>query len=139
MKKLASYLTTKSESDPQFSPAKLNWLLFYCDFTAYRRLGRSITGCIYQKLPSGPAPKAGQGAFDSIDLSSDEFSIADQIFEVLVKSRDGNLSEQLSGFLGWLLADNNEVIPYEVVFLGDPLTPVSEDEVEFCKLLERDT
>jgi hypothetical protein len=30
------------------------------------------------------------------------------------------------------------VIPYETVFLGDPATPVSDDEIEFCLRLERE-
>lgn len=58
MRELALYLTAKSEKDLHFSPAKLNKLLFYCDFVAYLQLGCSITGYSYQKLPSGPAPKA---------------------------------------------------------------------------------
>ena len=44
MKELILYLAARSEDDPRFSSTKLNKLLFYCDFTAYRQLGRSITG-----------------------------------------------------------------------------------------------
>lgn len=39
MKELILYLASRSEEDPRFSATKLNKLLFYCDFTAYRRLG----------------------------------------------------------------------------------------------------
>jgi len=58
MKELILYLASRSEQDPRFSSTKLNKLLFYCDFLAYRRWGRSITGHPYWKLQFGPAPKA---------------------------------------------------------------------------------
>lgn len=57
-RELILYLASRSEEDPRFSSTKLNKLLFYCDFTAYRQLGQSITGHGYQKLQFGPAPKA---------------------------------------------------------------------------------
>ena len=58
MKELILYLAAKSEKDPRFSSTKLNKLLFYCDFAAFRQLGKPITGHSYQKLQFGPAPKA---------------------------------------------------------------------------------
>jgi len=35
---------------------KLNKLLFYCDFEAYRKTGFSITGLSYRAIPFGPVP-----------------------------------------------------------------------------------
>ena len=32
-------------------------MLYYCDFTAFARLGKPITGAEYQKLEQGPAPR----------------------------------------------------------------------------------
>jgi hypothetical protein len=58
MTELILYLASRSEEDPRFSATKLNKLLFYCDFTAYRHLGQSITGHSYQKRPFGPVSKA---------------------------------------------------------------------------------
>ena len=36
---------------------KLNKILYYSDFDAYRLLGQPITGATYWKLQAGPAPK----------------------------------------------------------------------------------
>jgi hypothetical protein len=168
MKELILYLATKSEGDPRFSSTKLNKLLFYCDFTAYWQLGRSITGHSYQKLPFGPAPKAvlpilsqmqQDGDCDEVRkdyfgreqrrvkanrtpqtavFSEEELQLTDQIIEELWENSASEVSERSHGFIGWQAAEFNEVIPYETVFLGDPSTPVSEEEIEFCRQLERE-
>lgn len=136
MKELIVYLTAKSEGDPRFSAEKLNKLLFYCDFTAHRQLGHSITGYSYQNLPSGPAPKALHVTSDSSPLSVDELLFADQVIKDLWES---GTDDRSNDFIGWQAADLDETIPYAIVFLGDPLMPVSDDEVEFCKRLELET
>ena len=168
MKELILYLAAKSEGDPRFSSTKLNKLLFYCDFTAYWQLGRSITGHSYQKLPFGPAPKAvlpilsqmqQDGDCDEVRkdyfgreqrrvkanrtpqtavFSEEELQLTNQILEDLWESSASEVSERSHGFIGWQAAEFNEVIPYETVFLGDPSTPVSEEEIEFCRQLERE-
>jgi hypothetical protein len=168
MKELILYLAAKSEEDPRFSSTKLNKLLFYCDFEAYRKLGHSITGHSYQKLPFGPAPKAvlpilsqmqRDGDCDEVRkdyfgreqrrvranrpsetgvFAAEELRLADQMIEELWESSASEVSERSHGFIGWQAAEYNEVIPYATVFLGDPSTPVSEDEVEFCRQLERE-
>jgi hypothetical protein len=168
MKELILYLAAKSEQDPRFSSTKLNKLLFYCDFEAYRQLGRSITGHSYQKLPFGPAPKAmlpilsqmqRDGDCEEIRkdyfgkeqrrlkanrpsefylFSPEELELADQIIEEFWESSASEVSERSHGFIGWRAAEYNEVIPYATVFLGDPSTPVSEAEIEFGRQLERD-
>lgn len=43
--------------DKYFGAVKLNKILFFSDFIAYRRLGRPITGANYMKLSEGPAPR----------------------------------------------------------------------------------
>jgi hypothetical protein len=135
MKQLVLYLTAKLEGDPGFSAAKLNELLFYCDFTAYQQLGRSITGYSYHKLPSSPVPKAAQRASGSSALSAEELRLADQIIEDLWGGRTNEAKDYYPGFIGWQAAGLNEVIPYETVFLGNPSMHVREDEVEFCRQL----
>jgi hypothetical protein len=138
MKELILHLTLKSEGDSSFSPAKLNYLLFRCDFTAYRQIGHPITGYSYLKLPFGPTLKPVQRAFDRSALSAEELQLADQIVEELWESGTSEMSARLHNFIGWWTADDNEVIPYEIIFLGDPTTPVSEDLFEFCQQLERE-
>jgi hypothetical protein len=168
MRELILYLATKSEADPRFSSTKLNKLLFYCDFAAYRDLGRSITGHAYQKLPFGPAPKAMLPILDQMKrdqdcveierdhfgrtqrrvqarrapetslFSAEELRLADRILADLWESSAAEVSDLSHDFIGWKAAALNEVIPYETVFVGDPATPVNDDEVEFCRRLARE-
>jgi uncharacterized phage-associated protein len=165
LKELILYLATKSETDPRFSSTKLNKLLFYCDFAAFRQLGRPITGHSYQKLQFGPAPKAMLPILDQMKeegicveverdhfgrrqrrvvalrppqvalFSSDEIFLADQIVRDLWESSASEVSDLSHDFIGWRVAGLNEVIPFETVFVGDPATPVSDEEVEFCQQL----
>lgn len=165
MRELILYLATKSEKDPRFSSTKLNKLLFYCDFAAYRQLGSPITGHNYQKLPFGPAPKAMlpmldrmKGDQDCVEVERDHFGhkqrrvmalrppkvsvftadelyLADRIVEDLWESNAAEVSDLSHDFIGWKSASLNEIIPYETVFVGDPAMPVSEEEIEFCRQL----
>lgn len=57
LKNLILYVAERSRDDPFFGAVKLNKILYYVDFRAYRELGYSITGAEYQKLPEGPAPR----------------------------------------------------------------------------------
>lgn len=56
-RQLVLYIAQKSETDPTFGATKLNKLLFFCDFYAYAKFGRSLTGSEYKRLPMGPAPE----------------------------------------------------------------------------------
>lgn len=58
MRELILYVSQRSQDDPNFGATKLNKILFEADRLAYIRLGRSITGKTYQKLPGGPALRA---------------------------------------------------------------------------------
>jgi hypothetical protein len=57
LRELVIYIALLSEGDRPFGKVKLNKLLFYIDFKAYLRFGKSVTGHEYQKLPAGPAPR----------------------------------------------------------------------------------
>jgi hypothetical protein len=169
MRELILYLASKSEEDPWFSATKLNKLLFYCDFTAYRELGRSITGHAYQKLTYGPVPKAMlpvlermKGDGDCVEVerelfgrsqrrvraerapetgvfSEHELVLADRILGQLRDHTASEVSELSHDFIGWRVAAPNEVIPYETVFVGEPAAaPLSKEEVEFCRRVERE-
>lgn len=54
------------DSDRWFGATKLNKILFYCDWVAYRRRGRPITGANYRKLPAGPVPRELLKARDAL-------------------------------------------------------------------------
>lgn len=56
LKELALYISARCEHLRRFGATKLNKVLFYADFAAFKRRGRPITGADYQRLPHGPAP-----------------------------------------------------------------------------------
>lgn len=166
LRELILYLSSKSEKDPRFSATKLNKLLFYCDFAAYRQLGSSITGHSYQKLNFGPAPKAMMPVLEKMkragdcieverdhfgyrqkrvialrppdvsQLSSQELYLADQVVTDLWESSATQVSDLSLDFIGWKVASLGEVIPYETAFVSDPAMPLSEDEIAFCGQLQ---
>lgn len=56
-KELVLYIAEKSQLDPKFGRTKLNKILFYADFMAYRLHKRPITGLEYRALQKGPVPR----------------------------------------------------------------------------------
>ena len=57
---------TGVKKTPSFGAVKLNKILYYADFDAYRLLGQPITGATYRKLQAGPAPKQLLSARDEL-------------------------------------------------------------------------
>jgi hypothetical protein len=57
LKELILYISKHSMKDERFGSTKLNKLLFYCDFEAYKRFGKAITGKSYMNLNEGPVPR----------------------------------------------------------------------------------
>jgi antitoxin SocA-like protein len=56
-KDLLLYVSAKLGGDPTFGETKLNKVLFFSDFEAFRLRGRSITGAEYQKNKYGPTAR----------------------------------------------------------------------------------
>jgi hypothetical protein len=150
LKELILYIANRLADDPKFGATKLNKILFYSDFIAYAKLGKSITGEKYQKLPKGPAPKylvpvreqmrlRGDIVCYSIDtlvgpqhriaplrsanikkFTSEQISIIDEVMNVLRNKDADEVSELSHDFIGWKIVKDGEEIPYETVFLRDP-------------------
>jgi len=57
MRELILYVAQLSWKDERFGAVKLNKILFYADFIAFVKRGKSITGQKYFALDEGPAPK----------------------------------------------------------------------------------
>ena len=55
-RELLLYIASESTDDPTFGAVKMNKVLYYADFAAFRQFGRPITGATYRKLMEGPAP-----------------------------------------------------------------------------------
>lgn len=147
LRELVIHIGLRSESDPDFGVIKLNKILFFADFLAYRKFGRSITGAEYQRLEHGPAPRqlkplldrmVGEGAvapqvverwgypqYRTIALrepllgkfSAEEIALVDA---VIMQCRGKNaraVSDLSHRFIGWRLASLGETIPYGVALI----------------------
>jgi len=53
---LVLYIGAKCGLDEHYGTLKLNKILFYSDFRAFRTRGKPITGATYKKYTHGPAP-----------------------------------------------------------------------------------
>ena len=57
-RELIIYISAKSVHDVHFGAVKLNKVLYYSDFSAFKKFGIPLTGRVYFRLPQGPAPRA---------------------------------------------------------------------------------
>ena len=75
-RELIVYIARSAAEDPRFGAVKLNKVLYYADFAAYRQLGQPITGATYRKFFEGPAPvelpDVRRELIDSGDATSEE-------------------------------------------------------------------
>ena len=58
LRQLILYVATRNRDAKRFGRIKLNKILWKSDFDAFATRGIPITGCAYQRLRLGPAPKA---------------------------------------------------------------------------------
>jgi hypothetical protein len=56
-RELVVLLSQRSANDPRFGDTKLNKQLHFCDFNAYRKLGKPMTGAAYQRDRHGPTAR----------------------------------------------------------------------------------
>ena len=56
-KELILYISACCQSDPTYDMVKLNTVLYYADFAAYRTFGKPISGATYEKYDAGPTPR----------------------------------------------------------------------------------
>ena len=61
-KELIVLISELCAKDPTYGSVKLNKILYFADFMAYRELGKPITGATYFKLQEGPAPRESLSA-----------------------------------------------------------------------------
>lgn len=152
-RELLLYIVERSQDDDALGDMKLNKLLFYADFLAYRRLGHAISGARYQKLEHGPAPRAllpirremaqeellevsksdyyGKPQTVTVAISSadtdlfqpDELQLIDEVLELYADRNGSDMSEISHREIGWLAADEGEDIPYEMSLVGREKPP----------------
>ncbi len=144
------YVAGRLLADRAGGATKLNKVLFFTEFTHFRRHGRVISGCEFQKLEHGPAPRQLLPVRTRL-LAKGDAEIRDEDFlgrvqHRLAPLRDADLSvfsaeerqtmddvlDQLDGLTarqvsdlsheepGWQLTELGETIPYSTATLGYP-------------------
>lgn len=166
-RELVLYVARKSVADERFGLTKLNKILYACDFLAFSRFGKSITGAEYQKLPYGPAPRCVLPAIQRMeesgecvvtedqhfghvqkrviarrreslrDFSAEEIDLVNEILQQMRELNGTELSEWSHLHAGWLAAEPQETIPYETVFLGEQ-RPLTREETDYGLALARE-
>ncbi|HKI05938.1 MAG TPA: Panacea domain-containing protein [Thermoanaerobaculia bacterium] len=160
-RELILFVAQESENDENCGATKLNKILFYADFEAYRKLGQPISGQKYQKLERGPAPKGAVPVISEMekaglckwedreyfglplkkliprrdsDLSvfaPEELDIARAVINELWDLNAAEVSDLSHDFVGWQAASLGEEIPYETAFVGKP-RPLTPDELAWA-------
>jgi hypothetical protein len=158
-KELLLYIARKSEGDLGFGAVKLNKVLYYADFAAYRLLGAPITGPEYQNLEEGPAPRgmlpmsrelveAGRAkietrpyynrtqqrlvAYDdpNLDLfTTKEIEIVDNVIADLLSLDAQGCSDRSHLEFGYMATRRGETIPYSTAWISPDALTAEQIEV----------
>ena len=161
---LILHIAIKSEGDPRFGAIKLNKLLFFADLDAHRRLGRSVTGTVYQRLGEGPAPRRMKPVLDAMvsnddlarrtdeyfgypqhkffatrepDLSAfsgDEIAIVGRVVDQYWEYNATQISHESHKYQGYKLVGDGEDVPLGPGLLGD--RDLTEQDLRIAKMLE---
>jgi|SRR5579864_8159666 len=159
---LVLHIARETEHDRKCGKTKLNKILFFSDFEAYRILGSSITGQDYLKFDKGPVCRGlpalnvrfeqtqdadwelrnyygltlhklkAHRAPDLSLFSEEELEIVRQVIEDLEPFDAGGVSHLSHLFPGWQVVENGEEIPYNSVFVGSN-RELSEEEVAWAE------
>jgi len=133
--------------EPSGGATKLNKILFFAEFTHLRRHGRAISGCEFQKLDHGPAPRqmlpvrarlieSGEAELVSEDFlgrpqhrlvplreadvavfAEQELETIEHVINRLVGMTGTQVSELSHREPGWQLTGSGETIPFASAFL----------------------
>jgi hypothetical protein len=129
-KELILYIASQCEKDRFWNATKLNKVLFYSDFLAFKNTGQPITGAEYFALEKGPAPKPlvpiREEMIEAGDLAIEkrtfqhrpvalrepdyalftglEIAIVNKVITALKDKNAEAISEMSNAFLGWKAA-----------------------------------
>jgi Protein of unknown function (DUF4065) len=145
---LVLHVARETEHDRKCGRTKLNKILFFADFEAYRTLGSSITGQDYLKFDQGPVcrglpalsakfetagdaqwePRSYYGltlyklkphrAPDLSLFSEAELAIVARVLEDLEPYDATDVSYLSHLYAGWQMVEDGQPIPYDSVFVG---------------------
>ena len=158
-KNLILYIAKRSEGDPRFGAVKLNKILYYSDFNAYRTLGDPITHATYQKLHEGPGTRElipiRRQMLDASSIEIEHRTYFTGVQQRIVAKDTPNLdvfspreleivnevidffwnmsAREVSAFsheeLGWELATKGETIPYQTAWVSSEPIPQEPQEM----------
>lgn len=158
-RELLLYVSERSKEDPRYGATKLNKILYYADFGAFRILGAPITGARYRRLQEGPVPiqlidernkiVSDQRAHleerqyysgvqqrlvsdDEPDLSifsASELKIVNEVLEDLWHLDARGVSDRSHREPGWIAAKNRSEIPYSTAWISS--APITPEEETF--------
>jgi hypothetical protein len=165
LRELILHIALSSEADPDFGKTKLYKILFYSDFNAFARFRQPITGAVYKRFPYGPLPPAAMELLNEMEsdhslaiarrehfgmiqerpvallepdlseFSGTEIDIVARMIKFLWGKNASDVSDLSHHFVGWRIAKEYEVIPYETVMIDNsPWT--SEEEAYGDRLAE---
>lgn len=147
---LLLYVADRLKDDRAGGATKLNKVIFFAEFTHLRRHGAVISGCEFQKLAHGPAPRQllpvrkrliDEGAAELVtedflgrpqhrlvprrpaDLTvftAAELETVDDVLGQLQGLTGRQVSDLSHEEPGWELTEVGETIPYAAAFLGYP-------------------
>lgn len=157
-RELILYIAAKSGDDPRFGAVKLNKILYFSDFIAFRKLGHSITGATYRKLNEGPVPREMLSTrtlmLDTNEVTIEYRQYFNGVQQRIVPLREPNTdifaqaeldivneaitelwsmnARQTSDYshmeIGWKAARTGEDIPYETAWLSPDPIPQEAEE-----------
>lgn len=138
------------QDDRAGGSTKLNKVLFFAEFTHLRRHHRVISGCEFQKLPHGPAPRQllpirqkliDSGAAELVEedflgrpqhrlipsraanlemFTDEELQTIEDVLDQLAAMTGTQVSELSHQEPGWRLTEVSETIPFATAFLDFP-------------------
>ena len=144
------HVAARLKGDRAGGATKLNKVLFFVEFTHLRRHHRVVSGCEFQKLPHGPAPRqllpvrhrlidSGAAALieedflgrpqhrlvpqrpaDLTRFSADELQTVEDVLDQLAGMTGTQVSELSHQEPGWRLTEIGETIPFSTAFLDFP-------------------
>jgi hypothetical protein len=150
---LLLYIAERLQDDKAGGDKKLNKLLFYADFTAYRRLGKPITGAKYCRRQHGPAAAAlvpvrkelmrqkvvqtkmrdyygrkqrvtvPRRTADRNAFEPGELELVDEVIAEFQNFNGKQIEDFSHGEPGYLMVSDGERIPYASTFLTDETPP----------------
>ena len=161
LRELVLLVAERARDEHYFGRVKLNKVLFYIDFRAYRDNGQAVTGAEYQRMDFGPVPRELRTVLDQMlqdksaalreelvgsytqsrvvplreadtsVFSAEELNVIDSVLSEF-RGLSGSRSSDLSHEeAGWRLAREGETIPYFTAYLMTPR--LSEDDINFLR------